>query len=49
MRKQNDLLKEINQDYKLIGAKINLLASTRMIVDAEELESPEMGMASPLL
>jgi hypothetical protein len=49
LRKQNDLLKEINQDYKLIGAKINLLASTSRIVDAAELESPEMGMASPLL
>jgi hypothetical protein len=49
LRKQSDLLKEINQDYKLIGAKINLLASTRTMVDAAELESPEMSMASPLL
>jgi hypothetical protein len=49
LRKQSDLLKEINQDYKLIGAKINLLESTRSMVDAAELESPEMGMASPLL
>ena len=49
MRKQNDLLREINQDYKLIGAKINMLASTSRIVDAAEVGSPELGMASPLL
>ena len=49
LRRQNDLLKDINQDYKLIGAKINLLASTMRIVDASEVESPEMSMASPLL